>query len=121
MGLEDERERPERGPGSSSPAKPGVRPEPEGASQEIGAGYKYLATGLRFAGGIVLFVVGGLFLDRWLHTSPLFILVGTVVGSGLSFLSVYRELLADAKNRPTWRGRRADGRGGRKPERKPDR
>ena len=87
----------------------GLDDERESASQEIGAGYKYLATGLRFAGGIVLFVVGGLFLDRWLGTSPLFILVGTVVGSGLSFLSVYRELVADKKNRPTWRGRGSEG------------
>jgi F0F1-type ATP synthase assembly protein I len=83
--------------------------ERESASREIGAGYKYLATGLRFAGGIVLFIVGGLFLDRWLGTSPLFILVGTVVGSGLSFLSVYRELVADKKNRPTWRKRPGTG------------
>ena len=90
----------------------GLDDERESASQEIGAGYKYLATGLRFAGGIVLFVVGGLFLDRWLGTSPLFILVGTVVGSGLSFLSVYRELVADKKNRPTWRGRGAGGQTG---------
>ena len=90
----------------------GLDDERESASQEIGAGYKYLATGLRFAGGIVLFIVGGLFLDKWLGTSPLFILVGTVVGSALSFLSVYRELVADKKNRPTWRGRGADGRSG---------
>jgi F0F1-type ATP synthase assembly protein I len=87
----------------------GLDDERESASQEIGAGYKYLATGLRFAGGIVLFIVGGLFLDRWLGTSPLFILVGTVVGSGLSFLSVYRELVADKKNRPTWRKRQGSG------------
>lgn len=92
----------------------GLDDERESASQEIGAGYKYLATGLRFAGGIVLFIVGGLFLDRWLGTSPLFILVGTVVGSGLSFVSVYRELVADKKNRPTWRGKGSEGqRGGR--------
>jgi hypothetical protein len=32
-----------------------------------------------------------------------------VVGSGLSFLSVYRELVADKKNRPTWRKRQGSG------------
>jgi len=101
QGSEHRRARPDSAP----PAQPAVRPDP-GASQQIGAGYKYLASGLRFAGGIVLFIVGGLFLDRWLGTSPLFILVGTVVGSGLSFLSVYRELVTDKKNRPTWRKRR---------------
>ncbi len=94
-------------------ADKGRSAEPESTGRELGQGYKYLATGLRFAGGIVLFVVGGLFLDRWLHTSPLFILVGTLVGSVLSFLSVYRELIADRANRPTWRGGRAGGQRGR--------
>ncbi|HET9275503.1 MAG TPA: AtpZ/AtpI family protein [Gemmatimonadales bacterium] len=79
--------------------------KPEGPGRELGAGYKYLAMGLRFAGGIVLFVVGGLFLDRWLGTSPLFILVGTLVGAVLSFVSVYRELVSDKANRPSWRRR----------------
>ncbi|MGH7560272.1 MAG: AtpZ/AtpI family protein [Gemmatimonadales bacterium] len=87
----------------TGPGPKGLPEEPEGTGKQMGAGYKYLATGLRFAGGIVLFVVCGFFLDRWLHTSPLFILLGTLVGAGLSFLSVYRELVADKANRPTWR------------------
>ena len=91
---------------------------PETPEQSIGKGYKYLAAGLRFAGGIVVFLFGGLLLDGWLHTTPLFLVAGTLVGAGLGFLSVYRELMADPANRPTWRsggktggqaGRRADG------------
>jgi F0F1-type ATP synthase assembly protein I len=58
-------------------------------------GQKYFAAGLRFAGGIVLFVLLGWLLDRWLGTTPAFIAVGTIVGSVLSFLSVYRELVTD--------------------------
>ena len=77
--------------------------EPQGPEQEIGKGYKYLATGLRFAGAIVLFVLGGLALDQWLNTLPLFLVSGTVLGTALAFLSVYRELMADRDNRPTWR------------------
>jgi F0F1-type ATP synthase assembly protein I len=80
---------------------------PESREQSIGRGYKYLATGLRFAGGIVVFFFGGFFLDRWLGTTPLFLIVGTLVGAGLGFLSVYRELLADE-------ARRADGQTGRR-------
>ena len=68
----------------------------------MGKGYKYLAAGLRFAGGIVVFLFGGLLLDRVLHTTPLLLIVGTLLGAGLGFLSVYRELRADPANRPTW-------------------
>ncbi len=79
---------------------------PETPEQSIGKGYKYLAAGLRFAGGIVVFLFAGLLLDRWLHTTPLFLLVGTFAGAGLGFVSVYRELMADSANRPTWKGRK---------------
>jgi len=76
--------------------------EPDNPEREIGQGYKYLATGLRFGVAIVVFVLGRLFLDNRLHTRPLFILVGTVVGAGLGFVSIWRELKADSANRPTW-------------------
>jgi len=72
----------------------------ESREQALGKGYKYLAMGLRFAGGIVVFLFGGFFLDRWLRTTPLFLLIGTFAGAGLGFLSVYRELMADAQNKP---------------------
>ena len=76
--------------------------EPESPEREIGQGYKYLATGLRFGVSIVLFVLGGLFLDNRLHTRPLFILIGTALGATLGFVSIWRELKADRGNRPTW-------------------
>ena len=79
---------------------------PETPEQSIGKGYKYLAAGLRFAGGIVVFLFGGLLLDGWLHTTPLFLLVGVVLGAVLGFLSVYRELMSDSANRPTWGSRK---------------
>lgn len=78
--------------------------EPEQPDKAIGQGYKYLGAGLRFGGAIVMFLLGGLALDGWLHTKPLFILVGTFVGAGLGFVSVWRELKADPANRGTWRG-----------------
>lgn len=77
----------------------------ESPEQSIGKGYKYLAAGLRFAGGIVVFLFGGLLLDKWLHTTPLLLIVGTVAGAVLGFLSVYRELMADPANRGTWKKR----------------
>jgi F0F1-type ATP synthase assembly protein I len=71
----------------------------ETPEQAMGRGYKYLAMGLRFAGGIVVFLFAGLFLDRRLGTTPLFLLVGTVAGATLGFLSIYRELTAEEKAR----------------------
>ena len=79
--------------------------EPEPPDRAIGQGYKYLGAGFRFGLAIVMFLLLGLALDSWLHTKPLFILVGTFVGAGLGFLSIWRELNADSANRPTWRDR----------------
>jgi F0F1-type ATP synthase assembly protein I len=80
--------------------------EPKPPEKGIGQGYKYLGAGLRFGGAIVMFLLGGLALDSWLDTKPLFILVGTFVGAGLGFLSIWRELSADPANRATWKGGR---------------
>ena len=50
-----------------------------------------LAAAMRFAGAIVIFLLGGLALDRWIHTTPLFTLIGMVAGSVLGFFSIKRE------------------------------
>lgn len=63
----------------------------------LGEGYKYVSMGMTFAGGIILFTVGGFFLDRWLNTIPLFTIVGVLLGSVLSFLRVYRKLTAETR------------------------
>jgi len=70
-------------------------PKRTGPDPGMSLGQKYFAAGLRFAGGVVVFTLGGYGLDRWLHTVPLFTLVGTFAGAGLSFLSVYREVVTD--------------------------
>lgn len=61
-------------------------------------GQKYFAVGLRFAGGVVAFTLGGYALDRWLKTIPLFTIVGTVGGTVLSFVSVYRQLVTESRD-----------------------
>lgn len=68
-----------------------------GAGPDTGMalGQKYFAAGLRFAGGIVLFVLLGHGLDRWLGITPVGVVAGTIVGAVLSFLSIYRELVTD--------------------------
>lgn len=66
-----------------------------GPDTGMALGQRYFAAGLRFAGGIVLFVLLGMALDRWLGISPLGVSLGTMVGTVLSSLSVYRELVTD--------------------------
>lgn len=66
-----------------------------GPQSGFGLGHKYLALGFRFAGGVILFMLLGLGLDRWLGLTPVGTVVGTLAGAALSFLSVYRELMAD--------------------------
>lgn len=63
-----------------------------GSNREVGDGYRYVALGITFGLGIVLFMGAGYLLDRWLGTMPWLTMLGTLVGSGLSFLNVYAKL-----------------------------
>ncbi|MFN2316201.1 MAG: AtpZ/AtpI family protein, partial [Gemmatimonadales bacterium] len=47
-----------------------------GPASGFGLGHKYLGLGLRFAGGIILFMLAGLALDRWLGLTPLLTVSG---------------------------------------------
>lgn len=67
----------------------------DGPHRGFGEGTQYLASAMRFAGAVVMFLLGGLFLDRRIHTTPLFTIGGALLGAALGFLSVYRELKAD--------------------------
>lgn len=69
-----------------------------GPDKGMAQGQKYFTVGLRFAGGVVLFTLGGYGLDRWLHTIPLFTIVGTIGGAVLSFISVYRQLIFETRD-----------------------
>ncbi len=56
-----------------------------------------MSYGLTFAGGVIVFMLLGLWVDRRLNVVPLFTIVGTLLGSVLSFLSVYRRLEAERR------------------------
>lgn len=77
-----------------------MAPDP-GSGRELGEGYKYVAMGFQFAGGIIMFMAAGFGLDRWLGITPVLTVSGTLVGAVLSFLSVYFRLTAeqDARRR----------------------
>jgi hypothetical protein len=64
----------------------------ETPERELGDGYKYVGLGCTFAGGILMFMAGGWALDRWLRLTPLFTIVGTLLGTVVSFLHVYWRL-----------------------------
>ena len=83
-----------------------MKPE-SNASREVGAGYKYVSLGITFAGGIILFMGVGYWLDRRLGLTPFGTLVGTLLGAFLSFMVVYRRLQLDAERD---RARRNEGR-----------
>ena len=75
-----------------------MAPDPS-PDRELGEGYKYVALGIQFAGGIIMFMAGGFLLDRWLNLTPVLTIAGTVAGAVLSFLSVYARLTAETDAR----------------------
>jgi ATP synthase protein I len=56
-----------------------------------------LVTGLGFSavGSLLVGVLGGLFLDRMLHTTPLFLIIGILLGIGAAALGVYRLVMRE--------------------------
>ena len=77
----------------------------DNVGREMGEGYKYVSLGLTFAGGIIFFLALGFGLDRLLGTTPVFILIGTFLGTVLSFLSVYRKLQEEERQRREQKGK----------------
>ena len=71
-----------------------MKPDP-GSSREVGDGYRYVALGITFGLGIVLFMGAGFALDTWLGTMPWLTMLGTLLGSVLSFVNVYAKLEAE--------------------------
>ncbi len=67
----------------------------EPAGRALGTGYKYVSMGMTFAGGIVMFTGLGWLVDRWLGTLPLFLIIGAIGGSVLSFVWVFLKLKQD--------------------------
>lgn len=45
--------------------------------------------GIFFAASVLLPLLGGVALDSWLHTAPVFVLVGLVVGLGAGAAGIW--------------------------------
>ena len=63
--------------------------------RSFGEGYAYVALGFTFAFAILLFGALGWVVDGWLHTRPLFALVGAGIGGFGGFMSIYYRVQRD--------------------------
>ncbi len=68
------------------PNDPEKRPAKVPPPQNWGA---VLDLGMRLGLSVVIGVVAGVLLDNWLNTSPLFTLIGVVVGVGAAMYSIW--------------------------------
>jgi ATP synthase protein I len=70
--------------GQSNP--PGRRPEQVPRTQSWGL---VLDLGMRLGLSVIIGIGAGVLLDNWAHTSPLFTLIGVVVGVGAAMYSIW--------------------------------
>jgi ATP synthase protein I len=58
----------------------------------------YIDLGIRLALSIIIGVFGGLWLDKKIHTTPLFLLLGFALGAVSGFWSIYRSIYVKDQN-----------------------
>jgi F0F1-type ATP synthase assembly protein I len=78
-----------------------TEPDDNSESRGFGAGYSIVAAGFTLALSILLFLGAGMLLDRWLHTRPIFTLVGVLVGLGAGMYGFIVRVLAESPRRKT--------------------
>jgi ATP synthase protein I len=83
-------------------------PDENAASRGFGAGYSIVAAGFTLALAVLLFLGAGVLVDRWLHTRPIFTLIGVLVGLGAGMYAFIVRVLAESPPRKT----RGGGSGG---------
>lgn len=69
------------------------RPNPVG--KDVGQAWRYDSLGYTFAFSVIVFAGLGFLLDRWLHTTPIITVAGTLAGAGLAFFWVYQKVKMD--------------------------
>jgi len=58
---------------------------------------QYMGLGLTWALSVLLFFLGGYWLDGKAGTAPLFMILGAFVGGAAGFYSLYRHIVADPR------------------------
>lgn len=82
----------------------------DSGARGYGEGYAYFGMALNFTVAILLFGAAGWFLDGWIHTRPLFAIIGAFVGGFAGFMSIYYRVKKDtAANKGGGEGRRGGG------------
>jgi F0F1-type ATP synthase assembly protein I len=74
-------------------------PDENAASRGFGAGYAIVAAGFQLALAILLFLGAGFLVDRWLHTKPIFTVVGMLVGLGAGMYVFILRVIAESPKR----------------------
>jgi len=74
---------------STDPKASGGRDNVTWASK-MGQSGEYVGLGLQLAGSVLLYVGLGFWLDRWLDTSPWFLLGGALLGMVAFFVQIVR-------------------------------
>ena len=67
------------------------------AAKGYGQGYEYVAVSLAFAFAILAFGALGWLVDGWLHTRPLFAIVGAFLGGFGGFMNIYYRVKRDTE------------------------
>jgi F0F1-type ATP synthase assembly protein I len=63
--------------------------------KELGEAWRYDTLGYTFAFSVIGFAGAGFVLDRVFKTTPIFTVIGTLVGAGLAFAWVYQKVKTD--------------------------
>jgi F0F1-type ATP synthase assembly protein I len=74
-------------------------PQKDPIGRGFGAGYAIVGAGFQFAFAILLFLGVGVLLDRWLHTRPVFTLLGVAIGLGAGFYVFILRVTAESRER----------------------
>lgn len=67
---------------------PGARGKPPGGSRPANWGVAF-DLGIRLGISVILGLGGGLLLDSWLRTSPIFTLIGMALGIGAAMYTIW--------------------------------
>ncbi|HVO34308.1 MAG TPA: AtpZ/AtpI family protein [Gemmatimonadales bacterium] len=63
-----------------------------------------MAAGFQMALAVLLFLGAGVLVDRWLHTKPIFTVIGVLLGLGAGMYAFILRVLAESPKRKTKRG-----------------